>query len=92
MFDLEALDIIKLIKKLHREQNDSIRQIEHYFATGGEAYKWTPEKGTDEILAEDLKKIKEELSLLREEQHNQKDFNQELLKRLGHQQEYIDRN
>ncbi|WP_232725678.1 DUF3967 domain-containing protein [Bacillus sp. FJAT-44742] len=28
---------------------------------------------------------------LREEQHNQKDFNQELLKRLDHQQEYIDR-
>ncbi|MFC5714410.1 MerR family transcriptional regulator [Thalassorhabdus alkalitolerans] len=91
VFDREALEKIKLIKQLHREQNYSIRQIEHYFATGGEAYKPTPEKGTDEILADDLKDIKKELSMLREEQHNQKDFNQELLKRLDHQQEYIDR-
>ena len=51
VFDDEALERIKLIKQLHRDQNYSIKQIQHYFATGGESYKPTPSKGTDELRA-----------------------------------------
>jgi hypothetical protein len=43
---------MKLIKMMHRQQNYSIKQINHYFATGGEAFQPLSEKGPDELLAE----------------------------------------
>lgn len=90
VFNDEALDRMKLIKQLHRDQNYSIKQIEHYFATGGESYKPVPQKGTDELLAEELRKMREEIQTLREYSEKQEGFNQALIKRLDEQQKYID--
>lgn len=96
-FDAEALERMKLIKQLHREQNYSIKQIEHYFATGGESYKPVPTKGVDELLAEELRKMREEIQAAREEiqtlqEHSEKQeqFNQALIQRLDEQQQYMD--
>jgi DNA-binding transcriptional MerR regulator len=90
VFDGEALDRMKFIKQLHRDQNYSIKQIEHYFATGGESYKPVPQKGADEILAEELRKMREEIQSLREYSEKQEDFNQALITRLNEQQQYIE--
>jgi DNA-binding transcriptional MerR regulator len=90
VFDHEALEQMKLIKQLHREQNYSIKQIEHYFATGGESYKPIPQKGTDEILAEELRLMREEIQSLREHSEKQEEFNHALIQRLDEQQQYID--
>ena len=91
VFDHEALEQMKLIKQLHREQNYSIKQIEHYFATGGESYKPSPKKGTDEILAEEMRKMREEIQFLSEHSEKQEQFNQALIQRLDEQQRYLDK-
>lgn len=90
VFDAEALDRMKFIKQMHRDQNYSIKQIEHYFATGGESYKPTPKKGADELLAEEFRKMREEMQELREYAKKQDEFNQALIARLTEQQQYIE--
>ncbi|MFK4311050.1 DNA-binding transcriptional MerR regulator [Bacillus sp. RC242] len=62
IFDEKALEQMKMVKQLHREQNYSIKQIEHYFATGGESIKPVPSKEAGEILAEELKSLKNDVS------------------------------
>ncbi|MFJ7309750.1 hypothetical protein [Peribacillus frigoritolerans] len=44
-----------------------MRQIEHYFATGGETFKPESEKKAGESIAEELKAMREEMAALREE-------------------------
>lgn len=90
VFNNEALDRMKFIKQMHRDQNYSIKQIEHYFATGGESYKPTPKKGTDEVLAEEMRKMREEIHFLREYSEKQDEFNKALITRLDKQQQYIE--
>ncbi|MEK4031483.1 MerR family transcriptional regulator [Pseudobacillus sp. FSL P4-0506] len=90
VFDQKALEKMKSIKMMHRQQNYSIKQIKHYFATGGEAFQPLPEKGPDELLAEELRKMREELQFLRENVQKQEEFNQALVKKLDQQQKYID--
>lgn len=90
VFNAEALERMKLIKQMKRDQNYTLKQIDHYFATGGEAYTPTPKKGTDELLSDELRSIKEELQHLREDNAKQEAFNQSLVDALKQQQEYID--
>lgn len=90
VFNEKALEVMKIIKQLHREQNYSIRQIEHYFATGGESIKPVPSKEVGEILAEELKALKNEVSRLREYSEKQENFNKLLIEQLQKQQDYID--
>ena len=90
VFDDEALERIKLIKQLHRNQNYSIKQIQHYFATGGESYKPTPSKGTDELLAEEMKTMREEIQELRDLTGKQTNLIKDLVTRMDQQQRYID--
>lgn len=89
VFDEEALERMKLIKQLHRAQNYSIRQINHYFATDGESYKPTPSKGADELLADEFKSLKEEIQFLKDRSDQQEEFNKALIERLDQQQQYI---
>lgn len=90
VFNEKALETMKVIKQLHRSQNYSIRQIEHYFATGGESIKPVPSKEVGEILAEELKELRNEVSRLREYSEKQEEFNKLLIEQLQKQQEYID--
>lgn len=90
VFNQEALEKMKSIKMMHRQQNYSIKQIKHYFATGGEAFQPLPEKGPDELLAEELRKMREEIQFLRDNVQKQEEFNQALVKKLDKQQKYID--
>jgi DNA-binding transcriptional MerR regulator len=90
VFSHEALEKMKSIKIMHRQQNYSVKQIKHYFATGGEAFQPLPEKGPDELLAEELREMREELQFLRENTQKQEEFNQALVKKLDEQQTYIE--
>nr|WP_240515024.1 DUF3967 domain-containing protein [Bacillus cereus] len=81
---------MKIVKQLYREQNYSIKQIEHYFATDGESIKPVPSKEVGEILAEELKALKNEVSKLREYSEKQEEFNKLLIEQLQKQQDYID--
>lgn len=83
VFNNEALERMKFIKELHRDRNYSMKQIEHYFNTDGKAFVPAPKQTTDEILANELKLIHDELKL-------QKEFNKVLLDRLDQQQQYLD--
>ncbi|PFZ88595.1 DUF3967 domain-containing protein [Bacillus pseudomycoides] len=89
VFNEKALEQMKIVKQLHREQNYSIKQIEHYFATGGESIKPVPSKEVGEILAEELKTLKNEVSRLREYSEKQEEFNKLLIEQLQKQQDYI---
>lgn len=89
VYKREGIERFKEIQALHREQNWSVKQIEHYFATDGESFKPEPEKKAGEMIAEDLKTIREELAALREENQeikihlkNQENFNKALVEQL----------
>lgn len=86
IYKREGVDRFKEIKALHRDQNWSMKQIEHYFATGGESFKPEPEKTVGEILADEIKLLRAELSALREEnqtlRENQENFNKALIEQL----------
>lgn len=50
-----------------------MKQIEHYFATGGESFKPEPEKKAGELIAEELKALRKEMAALREENKQMKE-------------------
>jgi DNA-binding transcriptional MerR regulator len=79
VYKREGVERFKEIQALHRSQNWSMKQIEHYFATGGESFKPEPEKTTGEMLAKELRSLREELAALREE-------NQEIKEQLNKQE------
>lgn len=89
LFDEEAIEVLKEIKQLHRQQNYSIKQINHYFSTGGEAYHLIPEKKAEEILTEEMQEMRKQIEELQENSKKQAEFNEQLVKRLDKQQEYI---
>jgi DNA-binding transcriptional MerR regulator len=90
VFNEEALERLKLIKQLHRQQNYSIKQIEHYLSTDGISFKPVPNKGTEEKLAEEINGLREEIKMLREYAEEQREFNKTLVTKLQQQQEYIE--
>ena len=59
VYKREGIERFKEIQALHRCQNWSMKQIEHYFATGGESFKPEPEKTAGEMLAEEIRKLRE---------------------------------
>lgn len=79
LFTEEAIAVMKQIKEMHRDRNYSIKQIEHYFSTGGKNYIVVPDKTTEEVLAERLNDIEVRLE-------NQEKFNETLLNRLIEQE------
>jgi DNA-binding transcriptional MerR regulator len=80
LFNEEALDVIKKIKSLHRNQHYSINQIKTYFDNDEEIFKPVNDQ---EVLKDDIKEIKEEL-------RQQKEFNKTLIEKLDLQQRYIE--
>ena len=89
LYKKEGIERFKEIKKLHREQGWSMKQIESYLVTGGEFVKPEPEKTTGELLAEELRLMREELKALRldnqeikDQLEQQKGFNQALIEQL----------
>jgi DNA-binding transcriptional MerR regulator len=80
LFDAEALEIIRQIKKLHREQGYSINQVKTYFDSGGELFKPV---NTEEQMQKDIEELKEKM-------RKQKEFNEVLVRQLKNQQTYID--
>lgn len=93
VYKREGIERFKEIQALHRSQNWSMKQIEHYFATGGESFKPEPEKTAGEMLAEEIRKLREEIQALRldnqdikQELEQQRGFNQALIEQL-HQYE-----
>ncbi|MBD8591648.1 MULTISPECIES: MerR family transcriptional regulator [Peribacillus] len=82
-FDKSALERLLLVKKLSREQNYTIKQIEYHLATGGKDLKPEPTPEASEIILKELLVIKEKLEL-------QEQFNQVLVKQLEKQQQNMD--
>ncbi|AZV45675.1 hypothetical protein BAOM_p022 (plasmid) [Peribacillus asahii] len=82
-FDKPALERLLLIRKLSREQNYSIKQIEYHFATGGKGVKPEPNPEVSDLILKDLQVIKDKLEL-------QEQFNQVLVKQLEKQQQHIE--
>lgn len=80
LFDEEALEAIRQIKKLHREQGFSINQVKTYFDSGGELFKPV---NTEEKMQKDIEELKEQMK-------KQLDFNKVLVEQLEKQQTYID--
>ena len=80
LFDEEALEVIREIKKLHREQGYSMNQVKTYFDSGGEVFKPV---NTEEQMQKDIEELKEKM-------RKQKEFNEVLVHQLKNQQIYID--
>lgn len=80
LFDEEAIEVIKQIKQLHREQGYSINQVKIYFDTGGEVFKPV---NTEEKMQKDIAELQEQM-------RKQQEFNEVLVEQLKRQQTYID--
>lgn len=82
LFGQKAVQVLRTIQRLNREQRYSIKQIEHYLATGGDELAPTaqlPDRAVDELA---------EIKTMMEQQQQ---FNAALLERLDQQQQYIER-
>lgn len=88
LFDHEALETLMLIKELHRNRGYSVKQIEHYLATGGEIPK-PPQ--IEEKLGEDINEMKQQLQELMKQNEQQSHFNEALIKKLDEQNQYIEK-
>jgi DNA-binding transcriptional MerR regulator len=82
-FDKASLERLLLIKKLSREQNYSIKQIEYHFISDGKTVKPEPKLETSELILKELQEIKTKLEL-------QEQFNKVLVGQLEKQQKHID--
>jgi DNA-binding transcriptional MerR regulator len=81
-FDQSALDKLVLIRKLNRDQNYSLKQIDYYFSNGETQIQTEPVHVVSNDIREDLKTIVDRLEL-------QQQFNQALVTKLDEQQQYI---
>lgn len=82
-FNEPALERLLLIRKLNRDQNYSIKQIEYYFATGETQIK-------PELVPEEASNgIRQDLAVIMERMERQEQFNQALVTKLDEQQQYI---
>lgn len=90
VFGSEAIKVLKEIQHLHRERNYSVKQIEHYFFTGGESYKPISEKSFDEKFADEINELKNQIKSLQEHNNKQDEFNKSLISKLEEQSKYID--
>jgi DNA-binding transcriptional MerR regulator len=79
LFNEAAIDVLRLIQKLHRHQGYSMKQIENYLATDGREL--PPLAAVPDSVMMDLMEIKAELQ-------QQREFNIQLLLQLDQQQEY----
>ncbi len=95
-FDKPALERLLLIRKLNREQNYSLKQIEYYFVTGEPVKPEPINEDSSRLIRKDLAVIMERLE--RQEQFNQalvtkldeqQQFNRELGSKLDKQEQYI---
>lgn len=82
LFFKEGIERFQEIKTLHRDQKYSMKQIEHYFFTGGETFKVEPPKDSGELIAEQLKTMQQEITDLKEHIKKQEQFNKALVDQL----------
>lgn len=85
-FDKESIEQLLLIKKLHRDQGYSMRQVEHYIATGGVSFKPQSEKEVDSSPT--YKELLEKVNKLEERSAKQEEFNKVLLTKLEEQNKF----
>ncbi|MFZ3577382.1 MerR family transcriptional regulator [Virgibacillus sp. DJP39] len=90
VFLKDGIERLREIRSLHRENNYSIKMINHYFATGGKDFIPVKEE-TGEKVAEELKALREEIRELKEHDKKQTQFNEKLLEELQKQNTYINR-
>jgi DNA-binding transcriptional MerR regulator len=81
-FDQSALDKLVLIRKLNRDQNYSLKQMDYYFSNDETQIQTEPVHVVSNDIREDLKTIVDRLEL-------QQQFNQALVTKLDEQQQYI---
>lgn len=86
LFTPAAVDVLRTIQKLHREQGYSTRQIEHYLATGGEI---AVAVATDPVRPGEVDELKSMIQQLMQQQQRQEGFNQELLNRMDQRDQML---
>lgn len=83
-FGKEAIEQLLIIQQLTREHGYSLRQVEHYLATGGEFKKPEPVTNASEDIMNKLDAITQKLE-------EQQEFNKILVQKLNEQQQSNDR-
>lgn len=91
LFKKEGIERFQEIKTLHRDQKYSMKQIEHFFFSGGETFKVEPPKDSGELIAERLEAMQQELTALKEQLNKQEQFNKALVDQLQRIDKKIDR-
>lgn len=91
-FDEKSLKAFFTIKDLHRDRSYSIKQIEYYFATGGEEFVPIPKGANEELLAQELLQMRETLAKVNDRLERQEQFNMALSQKLDEQTAFIIQN
>ena len=89
VFGEEAIKRLKEIQHLHRDRNYSIKQVEHYYDTSGDAYKPLDKETFDAKFADEIKELREHIKSLKEHSEQQEAFNKALIQKLEEQTNYI---
>lgn len=58
-FDEEAMEALRIVQRLTRDQNFSIRQVEHYLATGGKEFAAASESPAVAAQSEEIRELRE---------------------------------
>jgi DNA-binding transcriptional MerR regulator len=81
LFDVKGVETFRVVQQLSRNQGYTIRQIQHYMATGGKEF--APMSDLPDA-------VKLELTEIRQLLEQQQQFNLALIGRLDQQQQYIE--
>ncbi|MDT3418206.1 DNA-binding transcriptional MerR regulator [Brevibacillus aydinogluensis] len=91
LFGEPGLKALLTIQDLHRNRGYSIKQIEHFFATGGKEFIPLPEPAAEEMLAKELQMLRSMIQEMQDRFERQEQFNMALTQKLDEQTAYIDR-
>jgi len=91
LFGEPALKALRTIQDLHRNRGYSMKQIEHFFATGGKEFIPLPEPVAEEMLAKEIQLLRSMIQEMHDRFERQEQFNMALTQKLDEQTAFIDR-
>lgn len=89
MFSVESLDKLEQIRFLHREEERTIKEINHYFNSGGKDFFPEYEEKIINVYADELDELKEEVEELKEFKEKQLVFSKKLLEEFERREKKV---
>lgn len=86
MFGSEAMEVLRTIKRLHREQHFSTKQIEHFLVTGEQ---FGATKEIEAVTPGKLDEVHEMMKTIIEKQYQNEELNRQILRRMDDREKLL---